>query len=162
MAFCVGQRTARVASEQGWNVCLVAENADALMSGLTASHAPMRLLHLAGRHRRGNIAERLGAAGWDVTVTALYDQRLCPLSASARSRLAGEAAVILPLFSPRTATHLASQLEPAPGAVVIAMSEAVKNALGAARFAEVITATAPDAEGMGKAIELWVQRNRLT
>lgn len=124
-AYCVGKMTAKHAQEKEWNILATAENAEALVEQLSNSNLTGPLMHLAGRYRRGKIAERLTAQGTQVYVYTLYDQHLLPLSDEAQSLLNGEAQVVVPLFSPRTAAHFIDQAHCLENVRVIAMSEAV-------------------------------------
>lgn len=69
-------------------------------------------MHLHGEHTRGDVAARLRAAGLAVEARMVYRQVELPLSDTAHALLQGEAPVILPLFSPRSARLLAGQIEP--------------------------------------------------
>ncbi|MBD3665194.1 uroporphyrinogen-III synthase [Sulfitobacter aestuariivivens] len=160
-AFCVGTGTAKRADEKGWDVRLAAQNADGLVDRLSESRPTLSLVHLAGRHRRGDIAERLSAIGTDVDVITLYDQEMLPLSADAVSALKGRSPVIVPLFSPRTAAHFNNQIDSAKAARVLAMSKAIADMLNAATYGTVDIAMAPTADEMVKGVENLVRSIRL-
>ena len=153
-AFCVGRRTAENAQHRGWDVLHVAENADALVAGLSADFRPRRAMHLAGTHRRGEIAARLAAHGWQVDVAELYEQRLRPLRPEAKTLLSGEAPVILPLFSPRTAAHLSRQIDALTNTQVIALSGAVSGALSKGLSEHVHVVQAPTGDMMAQYVEM--------
>jgi uroporphyrinogen-III synthase len=110
------------------------------------------LLHLRGRHARGDIAGQLGAAGLPVREQIVYDQKSLPLSDAALACLKGPAPVIVPLFSPRSARLFAGAY-PGPVAAVAAISHAVADALpdGFARY--VAVAEAPNGEAMLSLLE---------
>ncbi|MGC1494909.1 MAG: uroporphyrinogen-III synthase [Sulfitobacter sp.] len=124
-AYCVGETTAKVAATSGWTVVTTAMNADGLVENIIKANAFGPLLHMAGRHRRGNISERLSVHGAQVDVHTLYDQELLPLSEKAQSLLHGEAHVVVPLFSPRTAKRFIEQAQQLDGVIVVAISDAV-------------------------------------
>ena len=157
-AYCVGPRTAEAARARGWHVIRTEPNAAELLKVLQAEPIPGPLVHLCGRHRRGEIAATLSAAGIPVTEQVLYDQPLQPPSARMLRAFAGEVPVILPLFSPRTAAHLAAQITSALGTNVLAMSEAVAAPLAGVRFAQVMVVPKPTGDEMARGIELWLKR----
>ena len=161
-AYCVGRRTARRARAAGFRVQITAQDADDLVARIADLSPQGRLAHLSGRHTRGDIAARLGAAGIAVDARVVYDQQLRPLTAQALRALSGEVPVILPLFSPRTAAHLVSHVKEAPHTRIIALSGAVRDALGQARFAQVQIAAYPSGKDMVASIEKVLRGSRLS
>ena len=152
-AHCVGQATAEAAAAAGWAVDIVAPEAEALIAAVRERGGPGPLVHLSGRHRRGEIAERLTQAGLPTVVVALYDQELVPLSAEARALLRGETPVVVPLFSPRTARQFVGQAGHPAAALFVAISPAVARELAAPEGARVVVAAAPDGHAMVTAVE---------
>lgn len=121
--FCVGGKTAEAARAEGAEVALVAEDADDLVARCTG---PGPLLHLRGEHARGDVAERLSSAGIETHEAVLYRQEERALTEEALGLLTGNAPVVLPLFSPRSAELVGAQVgTPGPGVRVLAMSPAV-------------------------------------
>ncbi len=153
-AFCVGRRTAAHASNRGWDVQHVAADAEHLIAAMSTGFRPRRITHLAGRHRRGEIDARLRDEGWQVDVVELYEQHLCPLSANARALLSGEAPVILPLFSPRTAAHLSQQINVLTNTQVVALSDAVAGALNTGLSEHLHVVGAPTGDMMAQCVEM--------
>ena len=125
----MGDKTGSVASAMGWKVGAVGADADALVAAISRISPRGPLVHLAGTHRRGRIAERLTATGIPTEVRTVYDQVLLPLSDAAKDLLAGKLPAIVPLFSPRTAAQFAHEVGDARHLRVVAMSEAVKEIL---------------------------------
>ena len=160
-AWCVGARTAQAAQARGWLVQHVAPDADALVAALNRAPPAGPLVHLAGRHRRGEIAARVAAAGVRVDVHTLYDQCLLPLTDAAREALSGTRPVVLPLYSPRTAAHLATQVRDCPATHALAMSDAVARAARQVLFATQVTLPEPTAVAMTRGIEMLLRRNSL-
>ena len=135
--YCVGNRTADAARARGAEIVLVAQDADALVR---ECESPGPLIHLRGEHARGDVAKRLSLAGIETHEAVIYRQQARPLSKEARALIEGEARVILPLFSPRSARLVGEQVERVgPQVAAIAMSPAVASAWEAAtgRSAEV-------------------------
>ena len=153
MAYCVGTQTGQAASAQGWNVGYVARDAEDLIAQLQSDPPKSPLVHLAGKHRRGEIASRLSVLGIRTRVIEVYDQALLPLSAEAQTALASETRVLLPLFSPRTAGHFAAEFQEAQNVQIVAISAAVVAALGEKAPANVIIAKAPTGKDMVQCIE---------
>lgn len=109
LAYCVGNRTAEAAARAGMRTVVAGGNADALADRLLADKPPGPWLHLSGEHTRGNLADRLAGNGQPTDHAVVYRQDAIPLSAEARQTLSTER-VILPVFSPRTATLLSEMI----------------------------------------------------
>ncbi|WP_147109867.1 uroporphyrinogen-III synthase [Tateyamaria sp. syn59] len=149
-AFCVGARTTSQANARGWSAQMAGPDADSLVLHLTKNASDLPLVHVRGRHTRGDIAERLRAAGRAATEAIVYDQVLQSLNDAAQATLIPGDATIVPLFSARTAVEFAKQAPRATCAHVIALSAAVAEAaspLGVRGLAE-----RPDAAAMYDAI----------
>ncbi len=157
--YAVGERTAAAGKEIGLDLKPAAGSADDLVSLIIEDRPTGRLLHLHGAHSRGNVAERLQNAGLDTDSTVCYDQIEQPLNAEAQDLLAGEAPVLLPLFSPRSAALLGQSCEKARAPIsLIAISPA---ALEAWTGPEPISATAvsvPTADAVTREILLQMSR----
>jgi len=153
-AFCVGERTAKAATEAGLKALSANGTADELVALVQGAALDGPLLHIRGEHTRGNIAERIDA---QVDEAVAYQQVPVNLTGEAQSLLDGDKAVILPLFSPRTAqlffklvTNSNAQLR------VVAISEAVKEAIVGSNPPEnmnILVADTPDAVAMLRAIK---------
>ena len=102
-AFCVGDRTAEVASALGFQAHSADGDADSLFALLLARPDAAPFLHLRGREARGDLVARLNATGVQAQEVVVYAQEPQPLSPAAISLLSGEGPVIAPLFSPRSA-----------------------------------------------------------
>ena len=151
-AYCVGPATTAAAQAHGWDARQCGATANDLVETLTRTAPTQRLVHLSGRHTRGDVAARLTAAGLKVQHIALYDQRQCALSDQAKDSILRENRVIVPLFSPRTATQFATEVPRRASVHVIALSAAVADALGARPWGGVTIADSPDARAMGAAL----------
>jgi uroporphyrinogen-III synthase len=149
LAFAVGDRTAAAARAAGFAVRSAGGDADALVA-LLAQARPGRVLHLRGQDTRGDVVARLRQAGIPAEEAVVYAQVPQPLSPAALGWLAGDAPVIAPLFSPRTAMLLSQARVRAP-LWIAALSPAVQAAatLPAARR---ITAARPEAGAMVEAM----------
>lgn len=157
-AYCVGQRTTAAARLAGWQAIFAGETSDKLVASLSVERRLPHLWHLAGRHTRGRIAERLSAEGRDVTRVTLYDQVLQPLTDQARAVLIGEMPVIVPLFSPRTAAWFAEVCPPAARPHIIALSADVATPLADSTLSSLEIAARPDAAALVDCLEKRVGR----
>ncbi|MEM1078056.1 MAG: uroporphyrinogen-III synthase [Pseudomonadota bacterium] len=156
-ALCVGARTAELARAAGFDALSAEGTAEDLLA--LALQMPGPFQHIRGAHARGEIAQRLRAAGKDAQDCIAYDQVPCPLSEAARTALAGPC--LVPLFSPRTASLFAAECPEAPEAQLLAMSTAVARALDGSAYAGVETLKTPTAAAMRAALLVYGAGNRL-
>lgn len=151
-AHCVGANTARAAREAGFKVRQTGRTADELVAALLAAEdVTGPLLHLSGEHTRGEVAERLSAAGLPTEARVVYRQDERALPQALVARLRDGAPVLLPLFSPRSAALVSAQVGRAPGAAVICLSDAVRAAC-TLEAETVETCAAPTGDAMREAL----------
>lgn len=161
LAYCVGDRTAQVAQEAGFRIRSAQGNAEALLA-LILRDPVQPLLHLRGREARGDLAERLSAAGCATQERIVYAQEAQSLNAQAVDVLTGEAPVIVPLFSPRSAEIFVAAWQALPKHAplhVVAISAAVAQAQGVSQTLSMIVPH-PDGPSMLRAVLLLVERLR--
>jgi len=149
-AWCVGDRTARVAAEAGFSARSAGGTAEDLIRLILRHRPEGPLLHLAGRHTRGRIAERLTEAGLPARDVAIYDQQVCPPPEAFQTAMTYQGPVLVPLFSPRSAKIFASATGSAAAGNMrlLAMSDAVRDALPADWQARCAVIAAPRADAM--------------
>lgn len=152
LAYCVGHATTKAARARQWTATMSGQTADELVASLMQNPPDQRLIHLSGTHTRGNIPQRLSEAGIETLSLPVYDQVPIALSREAHGLLSGTGSVLVPLFSPRTATLFASNAPARNCASVIALSDAVAQALGSFCPADLSIAAAPNAEAMRDAL----------
>ncbi len=157
-AFCVGRATTNAAKEARWAAEFLGETSDELVAAISGRIDNGPLLHICGRHTRGNIAQRLSKSGRPTKTQMVYEQKLTPLNQSARVALTSGSEVIAPLFSPRTARQFAKDCPKTARPNVIALSPLVADALADLALATLTTASRPDAEAMIGVIETLVSR----
>ncbi len=153
LAYCVGDRTAQVAREAGFRVQSAQGDAEALLA-LILREKPQALIHLRGREARGDLAQRLSAAGVFTQERVVYAQDAQPLSDDAVAVLSGKSPVLVPLFSPRSAEILGAAwqgLTTHAPLVVVAISQAVAEAAAFCPTKPVLSAH-PDAPSMLDAV----------
>lgn len=152
-AYCVGDNTTEAARKAGWNAQCGGNDAGELINFLLALRPTSRLHHLSGIHQRGDISARLVEEGLTARRTAIYDQIPQQLSDEARSVVDAHTPCVVPLFSPRTAKHFASQVTPSPHVSIVALSDAVAAECTSSGLSVVATATKPSALAMVKSLE---------
>ncbi|WP_103334951.1 uroporphyrinogen-III synthase [Pseudotabrizicola formosa] len=103
-AFCVGDRTADVAADLGFQSRSAAGDADDLFRLLLRQpeHAPF--LHLRGQDTRGDLVARLRTAGLAAQEAIVYAQEPVALAQAAIDALSTAETILVPLFSPRSAS----------------------------------------------------------
>ncbi|MBF9030639.1 uroporphyrinogen-III synthase [Rhodobacterales bacterium HKCCE3408] len=151
-AWCVGPRTEAVARDLGFDPRAGGGDAAALVTTILAAPDDGPLLHLRGAHARGEIAERLRAAGRDAREAVIYRQEERapdrPIAPMANART-----VIVPLFSPRSAALFAAIQSGAPGDWrLVCLSEAVAEALPEPLRSLATVAERPDAGALVTAL----------
>lgn len=129
IAYCVGDRTAQAAQRCGATVRLGPGDGAGLVD-LIRSEPPGRgLIHLRGAEIRVDVAQELGRFDLSVEARVAYDQIERRLSDAERAPLSGLARVLLPCFSPRSATLLSRECDQASAQIALFfLSPAVKAA----------------------------------
>jgi len=151
-AWCVGAQTAEAARMAGFDAVSAEGDAEALLRLVLAGEDRGPLLHLRGEHARGDIAPRLRAAGRYARDAVAYRQDEWTLNVEAQTVLAGREAVVLPLYSPRSAAILAGQGPFAAPLRVIAISRPTLKAAVTLGAAEARIIGNPDGREMLSAI----------
>ncbi|MBJ6372013.1 uroporphyrinogen-III synthase [Sedimentitalea arenosa] len=152
-AFCVGQATTDAAKAAGWHARCLGASAEEFVPALLAEQVEAPLLHLSGTHTRGGVAERLTEGGCPTRGQAIYDQVLLPLTDEATVLLQSGRAVIVPIFSPRTARHFADQCPKTANPCLIALSAAVAAPLAGLSAWQPLVADRPDADSMAACVQ---------
>jgi len=147
-AWCVGEKTAQLAADAGFDAIAGPGDATRLADRIISRRPQGPLVHLHGHHTRGGICDRLNSAGILCRDVIVYDQISQALTDEAFEALNGTDPVILPLFSPRTATILGEQSPFSAPVHLIVISTAVQNAAAAIAVKSLSVAAAPDADAM--------------
>nr|WP_321506588.1 uroporphyrinogen-III synthase [uncultured Celeribacter sp.] len=151
-AVCVGQATAQAARDVGFSVPAVYPDAQALVADM-AGAASGRAVHIHGQHARGNVAQELTRAGVETQDLVVYDQRECPWTQADRDSIAGQSGLILPVFSPRSATLLSDRLQAYRGHLtLIGLSQACLDAWRGPTPLRRSVAERPNGDAMKRAI----------
>ena len=155
LAWCVGRKTASVAKAAGFQTISADGNADALVEAVLKSPPDGRMLYLRGVDTSGNILERIEDSGICVDDAIVYSQEPVPLTQDARLLLSTPGDLIVPLFSPRTASLFRSALPARTLARlhIAAMSAGVAAALDSLAPDSLVIAAHPDTPAMLAAVE---------
>ncbi len=148
-AWCVGDRTAQMARDAGFDAVSAQGNVEDLLRLILSDPPRMRLAHIRGKDARGDVAPRLNAAGVACADCIAYVQTPVPLHPDAIAAINGADPVIIPLFSPRAAVLLLENAVLGPHITCVAISTAVADVLGGV---SVVTADQPNAEAMKTAV----------
>lgn len=154
-AWCVGDRTAQAARDIGLAATSASGDADRLVAVLTAAKPEGLILHLRGKHTRGDIARRLQDAGLKCEETIAYEQVSLAPSKAFQDIVSGPRKIVAPLFSPRSARLFIDACHDRDAAAIIqpvCLSEAVAGELASSRFLPAIIADRPDAAALIRAI----------
>ncbi len=121
--WCVGTRTAQAARARGAIVQAQAPDAQALVDLILAKPPEGKLLWLRGTHVASDVAGNLATQGIETDAVVVYDQPAPPPDPALLDALTGNAPVILPLYSPRSARLIGQAItHPGPGVTAIALS----------------------------------------
>ncbi|MEL6840706.1 MAG: uroporphyrinogen-III synthase [Pseudomonadota bacterium] len=147
-AWCVGAKTAAAAQAAGFTPVVGPGDAAGLVGAIIKAMPQGRFAHIRGRHARGNVSNLLTSAGISCRDIVAYDQKACALTEDANARLARDAPVVMPLFSPRTVDILADQAPFTAPIHAAMMSEAVADAARPLHLRSVTIAEQPDEDAM--------------
>lgn len=156
-AFCVGPATTDTANAAGWQARMVGWTAEELVAALLQLRPDSPLLHLRGEHTRGNIAERLTELGVTTREQVVYQQRLLPLTQEAGEAALGNAPVIAPIFSPRTARQFADVWTGSAPLWLASISETTAEPLKSLGYERLRIARQPTPKKMRKAVKKLVK-----
>jgi len=165
LAYAVGVATGQAAKRIGLSVTIGDGDAERLVAQILRDKPAQPCLHIRGEHVAAPLADILTKAGIETHEAVIYSQKPLTLSNSAQRVLQREEAVILPLFSPRSAELLFSQ----PGVTdwradlhIVTISVAVANNVPKTWAKTTKVASQPTAEAMVDAVQrLWGTLNRL-
>ncbi|WP_435257017.1 uroporphyrinogen-III synthase [Thioclava sp. FR2] len=110
LAYCVGDRTAQVARQNGFLPVSASGDARDLVSLLLEHRKDAPFLHLHGQEARGDIVGKLTAQNVEAIGLVTYFQEPLCLTEEAKFTLSKDGEVFVPLFSPRTARIWAQEI----------------------------------------------------
>ena len=150
--FAVGEATAEAAKKLGFLVINSAGAAQDLILLVQKTGAAGPVIHPHGQHARGQIATTLTKKGIPCAECVIYDQIETPLSIQARALLTQPQALLVPVFSPRSA-RLLQRYGPLPnGSEIIAISQTVAACFSTQPHIKTTVACHPNRGAMLKAV----------
>lgn len=152
-AWCVGDRTAQVATEAGFDALSAKGDAGALAQMVWQSNETGRLLHLRGENVTGDLAGTVTKGGIVTDHMIVYRQVAQPLTAQAIGLLMGAGPVVVPLFSVRSAQIFAQAAQSFGPVWVAAMAPIVAAVMTRPLPLGLEIAETPDAAGMLLAVQ---------
>jgi uroporphyrinogen-III synthase len=164
-AYAVGEVTGQIAKRIGLSVTMGDGDAARLIARIQRDKPAQPCLHIRGEHVAAPLAQMLTKVEIETHEAIVYMQRPLALSEDAQRLLQREEAVILPLFSPRSAKLLFSQ----PGVThwqadihIVTISAAVADNVPMPWATTTEVAPEPTAAAMGDTVQrLWAKLNRL-
>ncbi len=152
ICFAVGEATADAAKKLGFYVISSAGASQDLILSVQKTGAGGPLIHPHGQHTRGQIAATLTKKGIPCAECVIYDQIKMPLSVQARTLLAQPQALLVPVFSPRSA-RLLQPYGPLPqGSEIIAISKTVAACFSTQAHIKKTVVRCPNCSAMLKAV----------
>ena len=107
IAWCVGDQTTEAAKDVGFAVQNAQGDSKSLIAKILSARPNGEIVHVHGAHVTGQVAQTLTKAGLPCDAIVAYDQSPRPASPALIDQLSGDAPLIAPLFSPRSARLLA-------------------------------------------------------
>lgn len=156
-AWCVGFETTKLASSLGWDAHNMGQNGDEFVPAVRSATVEGPLIHLGGKHRRGQIAKKLSSYGIETKEHVVYDQKLRPLTVEAQSLLRSGEPIVAPLFSPRTANQFVTSAVELHNVHLILISEAAADEVRDYDVSSTIVAPKPNALSITKCICKWIE-----
>jgi uroporphyrinogen-III synthase len=155
LAWCVGRKTAAVARAAGFDAQSADGDVEALAKALLDNPPHGGVLYLRGVDTNGNLLEKLRSFGLNADEAVVYTQEPQALSDEASALLSSEVDLIVPLFSPRTATLFRAAVPPIIVARLhlAAMSAAVAAGVADLPLCAKVIARRPDLDNMLDAVE---------
>ena len=150
-AYCVGNRTAAAAKIAGFDAVSANGDATALLALIIADKPSGPLLFLRGHDSTGRILETLISAEMETVSIICYQQVFQALNPVAMDVLRGNAPVILPVFSPRSALLLQTEtarISATSPLWVAALSPAIAAVIDLKTIARLATADHPNSADM--------------
>lgn len=155
-AFCVGDQTARMARDAGFQAVSAQGGVDALESMIKAHQCAGPLLYLHGAEVRGDLARGLHSVGIDTFSAVSYEQKPQPLTPEATETLQDRSHLIAPVFSARTGKLLMAEYLRVGGTASLLVAGISAEAIADMPATETRIALRPDAPAMLQALDEWL------
>ncbi len=162
VCYVVGSATGEAARSAGFDPIEGGGSAESLAKRLLKDHLKGTILYPRGTHVAFDFASALAPSEADFRQEIVYDQCATALSSQAQKILSGKYGVVLPLFSPRSATLFFDNNSWNGPLFVGAMSDKVARTVPVADVAKLSVAEAPTTDAMLNLVErLWADANHL-
>lgn len=149
---CVGSATAQRALELGLKAISVDGTASDIIDHVLKQKVKSAI-HMCGAHHRGDIAERLSAAGLTAKRQVVYSQNPLAFSSEVQADIEQINHLTVPLFSPRSAQIISKNLSHFQGRIdLVAISEICANAWSGPEPKQITISETPNAASMFRAI----------
>lgn len=153
-AWCVGERTAKVARHAGFKVSVGPGDAQGLAGIIERSRPGARYFWPHGADTAFDMASALNGAGVRTNSATVYDQVAKPLSVEASEILQQACPVLVPLFSTRSAALFAEEARHATAPLLIAVIGAhAAQEMAMLKPERCIVSARPDSESLLDAID---------
>lgn len=148
-AFCVGNRTAFVAREAGFEALSANGNATDLVE-LIAAEGGGEMIYARGEHVARDLKAELATLGVPVREMIVYSQDALPLSKTVQTLIRGDGRLVFPLFSGRSMRLLVEAIQGEVNAelVAVCMSANVADAAPDDVFAAKHISPAPNSASL--------------
>lgn len=151
--YAVGPATSAAAIAAGLKTIEAGGDANALYKRLVADKVNGPCLHIRGEHAAADLAGMLSAAGYATRAHVAYRQEPLLLNKDALDLMAGDAPVLLPLFSPRSAALFFKQARVRAPLLIAAISQNTAAKVPEDVATRLLVAKTPNGEGMMKALD---------
>ena len=151
-AFCVGDATARAATQRGYAAQSAGGDVDDLLRLILAQGSVGTLVHLRGEKSRGDVKAQLTRAGLSCVDVVLYRKARQGLSQQTAAKLREAETLLVPAFSAETVSILHDWAAVPKGATVIAMSAAVAAEATKLAPSKTIISERPNLSSMTQAV----------
>ncbi|MCF6444653.1 uroporphyrinogen-III synthase [Nereida sp. MMG025] len=148
LAYCVGDETAKAATQAGYTAISAQGNAENLLERVLLDRNPNEHVHFSGAQTRGDIVERLVSQGLKARREVVYQQVAERLSRTAQELVFGPEQTLILLFSPMTARNLRDQInKPMPHTQAVCLSDAIAREITDLGI-EISVSARPDADAL--------------
>ena len=148
--FVVGANTKKIAVSFGYDVLGFSKDQENLLKLIKSKKPTESMVHIRGKHTVGNLCDALKINQFSCLDIIGYNQEPLKIKKQNLQKIHSGRPVILPIFSPRSAELLQSNLD-LTGFNVIAISEAVAKIVTGVELGELVISKKPDLNSMQEA-----------
>ena len=141
--FVVGANTKKIAVSFGYDVLGFSKDQENLLKLIKSKKPTESMVHIRGKHTFGNLCDALKRNQFSCLDIIGYNQEPLKIKKQNLQKIQSGRPVVLPIFSPRSAELLQSNLD-LTGFNVIAISEAVAKIITGVELGELVISKKPD------------------